>query len=123
VVYGDTPLLTAATLQRLVEHHAVSGNAATFLAMDVADPSGYGRMLLDAQGYLERIVEERDAAPHERAIHAGEFGCRLLDIQMLLAVLPRLKATTPSANIFDGRGGPPQETRRPGGCGPGQEPG
>ena len=38
VVYGDTPLLTAQTLHRLVEHHAVSGNAATFLAMDVADP-------------------------------------------------------------------------------------
>ena len=43
VVYGDTPLLTASTLQRLVEHHALSGNAATFLAMDVADPTGYGR--------------------------------------------------------------------------------
>ena len=92
VVYGDTPLLTAQTLQRLVEHHAVSGNAATFLAMDVADPSGYGRMMLDAQGYLERIVEERDAAPHERAITLVNSGVACWDIPMLLAVLPRLKA-------------------------------
>ena len=59
VVYGDTPLLTAQTLQRLNDHHAASGNAATFLAMDVPDPFGYGRMILDAQGYLERIVEEK----------------------------------------------------------------
>src|SRR5262249_51671448 len=41
VVYGDTPLLTAQTLQRLADHHAMSGNAATFLAMDVARPAGY----------------------------------------------------------------------------------
>lgn len=91
VVYGDTPLLTAQTLQRLVEHHAVSGNAATFLAMDVPDPSGYGRMLLDTHGYLERIVEDKDATPQERAITLVNSGVACWDIQMLLAVLPRLK--------------------------------
>jgi bifunctional UDP-N-acetylglucosamine pyrophosphorylase/glucosamine-1-phosphate N-acetyltransferase len=92
VVYGDTPLLTASTLQRLVEHHAVSGNAATFLAMDVADPFGYGRMVLDPLGYLERIVEEKDATPEERAITLVNSGVACWDVQMLLAVLPRLKA-------------------------------
>ncbi len=91
VVYGDTPLLTSHTLQRLVDHHTASGNAATFLAMDVPDPSGYGRMILDAQGYLERIVEDKDAAPQERAITLVNSGVACWDIQMLLAVLPRLK--------------------------------
>src|SRR5258708_8919141 len=91
VVYGDTPLLTSQTLQRLVDHHAVSGNAATFLAMDVPDPSGYGRLILDAQGYLERIVEDKDAAPHERTITLVNSGVACWDIQMLLEVLPRLK--------------------------------
>jgi bifunctional UDP-N-acetylglucosamine pyrophosphorylase/glucosamine-1-phosphate N-acetyltransferase len=91
VVYGDTPLLTAQTLRRLADHHMISGNAATFLAMDVADPSGYGRMIVDSQGYLERIVEEKDAAPHERAITLVNSGVACWDIQMLLAVLPRLK--------------------------------
>src|SRR5436309_2643767 len=91
VVYGDTPLLTARTLERLVDHHMISGNAATFLAMDVADPSGYGRMVLDAHGYLERIVEDKDAAPQERAITLVNSGVACWDIPMLLAVLPRLK--------------------------------
>ena len=91
VVYGYTPLLTASTLQRLVEHHAISGNAATFLAMDVADPFGYGRMILDPMGYLERIVEEKDATPEERTITLVNSGVACWDIQMLLAVLPRLK--------------------------------
>src|SRR5258706_2581565 len=91
VVYGDTPLLSAPTLQRLVEHHAISGNAATFLAMDVPDPSGYGRMILDGLGYLERIVEDKDATPVERAITLVNSGVACWDIQMLLAVLPRIK--------------------------------
>jgi bifunctional UDP-N-acetylglucosamine pyrophosphorylase/glucosamine-1-phosphate N-acetyltransferase len=90
VVYGDTPLLTAPTLHRLVEHHTVSGNAATFLAMDVKNPSGYGRMILDTQGYLERIAEERDATPVERAITLVNSGVACWDIPMLLAALPRL---------------------------------
>ncbi len=91
VVYGDTPLLTANTLSRLVEHHAVSGNSATFLAMDVANPAGYGRMILDSQGYLERIAEDKDATPVERAISLVNSGVACWDIQMLLAVLPRLQ--------------------------------
>ncbi len=91
VVYGDTPLLTSQTLQRLVDHHALSGNAATFLAMDVPDPSGYGRMILDNHGYLERIVEDKDATPQERSITLVNSGVACWDIQMLLAVLPRLK--------------------------------
>jgi bifunctional UDP-N-acetylglucosamine pyrophosphorylase/glucosamine-1-phosphate N-acetyltransferase len=100
VVYGDTPLLTASTLQRLVEHHAVSGNAATFLAMDVADPFGYGRMILDPLGYLERIVEEKDATPADRAITLVNTGVACWDIQMLLAVLPRLKANNAKREYY-----------------------
>jgi bifunctional UDP-N-acetylglucosamine pyrophosphorylase/glucosamine-1-phosphate N-acetyltransferase len=81
--------------------------------MDVADPSGYGRMILDVQGYLERIVEERDAAPHERAITLVNTGVACWDIQMLLAALPRLKADnakreyylTDAAALLRGMGG------------------
>jgi len=91
VVYGDTPLLTVQTLRRLADHHMISGNAATFLAMDVPDPSGYGRMLVDNHGYLERIVEDKDATPQERAITLVNSGVACWDIPMLLAVLPRLQ--------------------------------
>ena len=92
VIYGDTPLLTPQTLERLVDHHAASGNAATFLAMDLPDPSGYGRMVLDSQGYLERIAEDRDATPEERAITLVNSGVACWDVPMLLAALPRLQS-------------------------------
>lgn len=91
VVYGDTPLLTTATLRRLVDHHVVSGNAATFLAMDLTDPSGYGRMVLNGGGFVERIVEDKDATPEERAITLVNSGVACWDIQKLLAVLSRIQ--------------------------------
>lgn len=100
VVYGDTPLLTASTLQRLVDHHTVSGNAATFLAMEVPDPSGYGRMILDSHGYLERIVEDRDATPQERTVTLVNSGVACWDIQMLWRFSRASKPTTPNGNII-----------------------
>ncbi len=91
VVYGDTPLLTAATLQNLIRAHQSAGHAATFLAMDVANPSGYGRMVVDGQGLLERIVEHRDASPEELNISLVNSGVACWDIASLLHVLPKLK--------------------------------
>ena len=91
VVYGDTPLLTPRTLKSLCDVHAASGHAATFLAMDVAEPAGYGRMVLDGGGLLERIVEERDADESEQAITLVNTGVACWDIPALLQVLPELK--------------------------------
>jgi bifunctional UDP-N-acetylglucosamine pyrophosphorylase/glucosamine-1-phosphate N-acetyltransferase len=68
VLPGDTPLLTAATVARLVEVHDRSGAAATVLSARPADPSGYGRVIRGRDGRVERIVEHRDATPEERAI-------------------------------------------------------
>jgi len=91
VVYGDTPLLTTATLRALVKEHHRSGNAATFLAMDVADPTGYGRMILDEGGAVERIVEHKDATPEERAVRLVNSGVACWDVKQLLKALPKLR--------------------------------
>src|SRR5262249_40767198 len=50
VVPGDTPLLTAGTVQRLIEAHAAAGAVATLLTSEVADPTGYGRVIRAAGG-------------------------------------------------------------------------
>lgn len=100
VVYGDTPLLNPYTLGRLADHHGVSGNAATFLAMDLQDPSGYGRMVLDANGTVERIVEDKDAAPEERSVTLVNSGVACWDIQLLLEVLPRIKPNNAKKELY-----------------------
>lgn len=68
VVPGDTPLLTAESLDALVASHVASGNAATLLTSRLADPTGYGRIVRHRDGRVLRVVEQRDATPDELVI-------------------------------------------------------
>ncbi|MCW2709678.1 MAG: glucosamine-phosphate N-acetyltransferase / UDP-N-acetylglucosamine pyrophosphorylase [Frankiales bacterium] len=67
VVPGDSPLLTAQTLQRLVEAHDLQQAATTLLTAVVDDPTGYGRVVRSG-GSVQRIVEHKDADPATREI-------------------------------------------------------
>jgi len=71
VLYGDVPLIGVPTLQALV---AAAAEGAAVLADEPADPRGYGRIMLDAQGRVAAIVEERDADPAQRAIRLVNTG-------------------------------------------------
>jgi len=68
VVPGDTPLLTADTLDALVAAHVASGNAATLVTSRLDDPTGYGRIVRHRDGRVLRVVEQRDASPDELAV-------------------------------------------------------
>ena len=61
VVPGDAPLLTATTLQALVERHVQSAAATTLLTAVLDDPAGYGRVVRDADGDVTAVVEHKDA--------------------------------------------------------------
>ncbi|MFW7340861.1 bifunctional UDP-N-acetylglucosamine diphosphorylase/glucosamine-1-phosphate N-acetyltransferase GlmU [Pollutimonas sp. H1-120] len=65
VLYGDVPLVQAATLQGLLDARA--GGMAV-LTENLSDPSGYGRIVRDGSGQVQRIVEHKDATDDERAI-------------------------------------------------------
>ncbi|WP_291992495.1 bifunctional UDP-N-acetylglucosamine diphosphorylase/glucosamine-1-phosphate N-acetyltransferase GlmU [Candidatus Accumulibacter sp. ACC003] len=65
VLYGDVPLIQAATLQSLV--HAAR-DALAILTVDLINPGGYGRIVRNAAGEVLRIVEQKDATAEERAI-------------------------------------------------------
>jgi bifunctional UDP-N-acetylglucosamine pyrophosphorylase / glucosamine-1-phosphate N-acetyltransferase len=67
VVPGDAPLLTTATLTRLVDEHQRSGAAATVLSSVAPDPIGYGRVIRTGE-QVERVVEHKDATADERRI-------------------------------------------------------
>jgi bifunctional UDP-N-acetylglucosamine pyrophosphorylase/glucosamine-1-phosphate N-acetyltransferase len=66
ILFGDAPLLSAATLGRLVDRLQTRADIAT-LGFRAKDPTGYGRMIVDGDA-LMRIVEEKDATPEERKI-------------------------------------------------------
>lgn len=90
VLNGDVPLLRERTVTALVEAHEAAGTAATVLAAEVADPTGLGRIVRDASGGLERIVEERDASPEQQAIREINAGIYAFDAALLRAALGKL---------------------------------
>lgn len=86
VLYGDTPLLTKASLDSLV-YELDAGADVGVLGFEAADPHGYGRLVLDDEGLLSRIVEEKDASAEEREIdfcNSGVMGFRAEHMLMLL---------------------------------------
>jgi bifunctional UDP-N-acetylglucosamine pyrophosphorylase/glucosamine-1-phosphate N-acetyltransferase len=68
VLAGDAPLLSAVELRRLLDLHREEGAAATVLSFEPDDPGSYGRIVRDASGRLQAIVEARDATPEQLAI-------------------------------------------------------
>lgn len=64
IILGDVPLLTSETMQALVD--AREGAGLSVLGMDLDEPFGYGRLVLNEDGYLEKIVEEKDASEEEK---------------------------------------------------------
>jgi len=61
VLPGDAPLVTAQTITQLVQTHTSAGAAATMATMILDDPAGYGRVVRDADGSVERVVETKAA--------------------------------------------------------------
>jgi bifunctional UDP-N-acetylglucosamine pyrophosphorylase/glucosamine-1-phosphate N-acetyltransferase len=86
VLYGDVPLIRADTLRALL---AAPGPLAVLVA-EVADPSGYGRVVRDASGGVAAIVEHKDADAATRAIRSINTGIIAADADALAAWLARL---------------------------------
>ena len=90
VLYGDTPLVTAATLRRLLALRRRRKAAVAVLGFRPADPTPYGRFV--AKGpVLERIVETKDANAEERAIGLCNSGVMALDSGIAANLLMRLR--------------------------------
>jgi bifunctional UDP-N-acetylglucosamine pyrophosphorylase / glucosamine-1-phosphate N-acetyltransferase len=79
LLYGDVPLLSAETLNRLVQQHERDGAAATVVTALVDRSYGYGR-IVRTNGGIARIVEERDASPVERGIKEVNAGIYAFDL-------------------------------------------
>ena len=84
---GDTPLVTAETLQRLVRAKEEARAQLAFVTARPADPKGYGRVVRSAKGFPERIVEEKDASAGEKKIGEVNAGIYLIDAPLLFKAL------------------------------------
>lgn len=95
VLYGDVPLTTSATLQRLAAAAETSRYGILTVTMD--DPTGYGRIVRDVAGRIVRIVEQKDASPQELAIQEVNTG-------IIMAPTVRLRQWLAALNNHNAQG-------------------
>ncbi|MBD8684865.1 bifunctional UDP-N-acetylglucosamine diphosphorylase/glucosamine-1-phosphate N-acetyltransferase GlmU [Pseudomonas sp. CFBP 13719] len=88
ILYGDVPLIEVATLQRLLQK--VSADQLGLLTVELADPTGYGRIVRDADGQVQAIVEHKDASDAQKAIREGNTGILAVPGKRLAEWLARL---------------------------------
>ena len=100
ITYADIPLVTTETLQALVDHHRSSGAAATVLTTEVADPTGYGRIVRDSADAVSAIVEHRDASPEQLAIREINTGIYVFQAQALRGALQQITPDNDQGELY-----------------------
>lgn len=90
VICGDTPLVKASTIEQMLQLHQQSGAAATILTASFEDPTGYGRIIRNANGYVERIVEQKDCTAEEAAVKEINTGTYCFDNKKLFEALSKI---------------------------------
>ncbi len=91
VMAGDMPLVRSDTVAGLLAENAASGDGVTLASSIFDDPTGYGRVLRDADGRLSRIVEEVDCTESQRTINEVNISYYCFDNQRLFEALHEVK--------------------------------
>jgi bifunctional UDP-N-acetylglucosamine pyrophosphorylase / glucosamine-1-phosphate N-acetyltransferase len=90
VVCGDTPLIKTETMEALFKHHEESTAKATILTASIENPTGYGRIIRNDNGLVEKIVEHKDATEDERKINEINTGTYCFDNAALFEALKKV---------------------------------
>jgi bifunctional UDP-N-acetylglucosamine pyrophosphorylase / glucosamine-1-phosphate N-acetyltransferase len=100
VVSGDHPRVSGGLLQALVDAHRTAGATATVLSFEPPDPRAYGRIVRDAAGSLEAIVEDADATDAQREIKEVNSSIYVFAAGKLWPVLERLEPANAQGELY-----------------------
>lgn len=100
VISGDTPLLTSETLERLFEYHEGKHASATILTAHAEDPTGYGRIIRDRVGIVEKIVEQKDASVSEVQVQEINTGTYCFDNELLFEALNQIDTNNAQGEYY-----------------------
>lgn len=100
VMAGDVPLLDGGTLAQLLAAHEDDGNAITVLTTEVADPTGYGRVLRGPDGGVVGIVEQKDASDEQRSVREVNTSTYVFDADVLRGALGRLGRENAAGEVY-----------------------
>ena len=100
ILAGDTPLLKGSTLKEFISSHLANKSVASVLTAEIPDPTGYGRIVRDADGAIAAIVEERDATEDLKLIDEINTGVYLFDIEILKENVKKLKKNNAQGELY-----------------------
>jgi len=100
ILYGDTPLLQASTLHRLVQEHQRRQAALTVVTMTLDDPTGYGRVITGPHGEILAIVEEKAATGEQRKIRQVNTGIYCVDNERLWQFIDQIRPNNPAGEFY-----------------------
>lgn len=100
VCCGDAPLMKQETFQALVRTHLEQGNECTMLSARLPEGGSYGRVLREADGTFQRIVEARDCTPEQAAVTEVNTGTYVFHIPALLSVLDQLSKDNAQGELY-----------------------
>jgi bifunctional UDP-N-acetylglucosamine pyrophosphorylase / glucosamine-1-phosphate N-acetyltransferase len=98
VLYGDVPLITEPTLRALLE--LAGPRSIGLLTVMLADPTGYGRIVRNARGQVQRVVEQKDASRAQLKIREGNSGVLAAPAGLLKRWLAKLKANNAQREYY-----------------------
>jgi len=100
VLYGDTPLIRAETLERLLAARRSANAAVAVIGMRPEEPGPYGRLILAADGTLEAIIEAKDASDEQRQIGLCNSGVMAIDGKRLFSLIDAITTSNSQAEYY-----------------------
>jgi UDP-N-acetylglucosamine diphosphorylase/glucosamine-1-phosphate N-acetyltransferase len=100
ILCGDVPLIQPETIAALVEDHLRARRDVSLLAVEMDNPSGYGRVLLDDNRQISAIIEEADANADQKRIKLINSGIYCIDKAFLLQALPEIRPDNAQGELY-----------------------
>jgi bifunctional UDP-N-acetylglucosamine pyrophosphorylase/glucosamine-1-phosphate N-acetyltransferase len=98
VLYGDVPLIRAETLRLLID--AAGAKAMSLLTVLLDNPAGYGRIVRNARGAIQKIVEQKDASKAQLRIREGNSGIMAVPAKLLRRWLGKLRNANAQGEFY-----------------------
>ncbi len=99
VLYGDVPLIRSSTLQQLLDQTQAQ-QGLTLLTVKLDNPMGYGRIVRNAAGEIQAIVEQKDASPEQLKINEVNTGILAVSAKYLNEWLPKLSSNNAQGEYY-----------------------